>query len=96
MGISRLECICIRVRKKPRRKFWRRMMPGADALIRRLADSVDVRLRRMRYRGNIPTERVIETLREHGAQLPALKPLDVLLRATDGLRAKYSSATDAE
>ena len=34
--------------------------------------------------GNIPTERVIETLRERGAQLPALKPLDVLLRATDG------------
>ena len=30
--------------------------------------------------GNIPTERVIETLRKRGAELPALKPLDVLLR----------------
>ena len=46
--------------------------------------------------GNIPTERVIETLRKRGAELPALKPLDVLLRATEGLRSKYSSATDAD
>src|SRR6195256_3740336 len=32
--------------------------------------------------GNIPTETVIETLRGREAQLPALKPLDTLLRAT--------------
>jgi len=46
--------------------------------------------------GNIPTEQVIDALRGRGAALPALKPLDVLLRATDGLRAKYSSATEAD
>ena len=46
--------------------------------------------------GNIPTEVVIETLRRHGAVLPPLKPLDVLLKATDGLRAKYTSATAAD
>ena len=46
--------------------------------------------------GNIPTERVIEALRAHGAQLPPLKPLDVLLKATDGLRAQYTNSTAAD
>ena len=46
--------------------------------------------------GNIPTERVIEALRGHGAQLPPLKPLDVLLKATDGLRAQYTNSTAAD
>jgi len=46
--------------------------------------------------GNIPTEVVIEALRGRGAELPPLKPLDVLLKATDGLRAKYTSATAAD
>jgi len=36
--------------------------------------------------GNIPTERVIETLKQRGAELPALKPLDSLLKATAVLR----------
>jgi len=46
--------------------------------------------------GNIPTETVIETLRGRGAQLPTLKPLDALLRATAeiGTRYKNSSAAD--
>lgn len=46
--------------------------------------------------GNIPTEKVIEVLRQHGAELPTLKPLDTLLKATGGLAAKYSEshATD--
>jgi len=46
--------------------------------------------------GNIPTETVIETLRGRGAQLPPLKPLDALLRATDEIGARYknSAATD--
>lgn len=46
--------------------------------------------------GNIPTERVLEALRARGADLPPLKPLDVLLKATDGLRAKYTDATAAD
>ena len=46
--------------------------------------------------GNIPTETVIEALRGCGAQLPALKPLDALVRASAeiGSRYKISSAAD--
>jgi hydroxymethylglutaryl-CoA lyase len=42
--------------------------------------------------GNIPTEKVIEALRQRGAQLPALKSLDTLLKATGGIAAKYSES----
>jgi hydroxymethylglutaryl-CoA lyase len=46
--------------------------------------------------GNIPTETVIETLRQRGADLPRLKPLDTLLKATGGLAAKYSGSHAAD
>jgi hydroxymethylglutaryl-CoA lyase len=46
--------------------------------------------------GNIPTERVIEALRQRGAQLPTLKPLDTLLKATGGIAAKYSDSHAAD
>ena len=46
--------------------------------------------------GNIPTETVIETLRKRGAQLPALKSLDALLRATAEIGARYKTSTDAD
>jgi hydroxymethylglutaryl-CoA lyase len=46
--------------------------------------------------GNIPTEKVIETLRQLGAELPMLKPLDNLLKATAGLAAKYSESHAAD
>jgi hydroxymethylglutaryl-CoA lyase len=46
--------------------------------------------------GNIPTEKVIETLRQRGAPLPRLKPLDTLLKATAGIRAKFSHAHAAD
>ena len=46
--------------------------------------------------GNIPTEKVIEALRQRGAQLPALKSLDTLLRATGGIAAKYSESQAAD
>ncbi|MGD0414527.1 MAG: hydroxymethylglutaryl-CoA lyase [Terriglobales bacterium] len=42
--------------------------------------------------GNIPTETVIETLRKRGAQLPALKPLDALLRATAEIGVRYKTS----
>ena len=42
--------------------------------------------------GNIPTEKVIETLGQLGAELPSLKPLDTLLKATNGLAAKYAES----
>jgi hydroxymethylglutaryl-CoA lyase len=42
--------------------------------------------------GNIPTEKVIETLKQRGAQLPTLKPLDSLLKATAGIGAKFASS----
>jgi hydroxymethylglutaryl-CoA lyase len=43
--------------------------------------------------GNIPTETVIETLRERGAQLPPLKSLDALSRATAEIGARYKAST---
>jgi len=46
--------------------------------------------------GNIPTERVFETLKQRGAELPALKPLDALLKATAGIGAKFSSSHAAD
>jgi hydroxymethylglutaryl-CoA lyase len=46
--------------------------------------------------GNIPTETVIETLRNCGAQLPSLKPLDALLRATVEIGARYKTSAAAD
>jgi hydroxymethylglutaryl-CoA lyase len=46
--------------------------------------------------GNIPTETVMETLRQRGADLPRLRPLDTLLKATGGLAAKYSESHAAD
>jgi len=46
--------------------------------------------------GNAPTERVIEALRARGAQLPTLKPLDTLLKATGGIAANYYESHAAE
>jgi hydroxymethylglutaryl-CoA lyase len=45
--------------------------------------------------GNIATEKVIEALTGRGAELPQLKPLDSLLKATAGIGAKFSNAHDA-
>src|SRR5579863_6299507 len=42
--------------------------------------------------GNIATEKVIEALKQRGAELPALKPLDTLLRATKEMEARYANA----
>ena len=46
--------------------------------------------------GNIPTEKVIATLTQRGAELPPLKPLDSLLKATAGIGAKFSSSRAAD
>lgn len=46
--------------------------------------------------GNIPTEKVIEALQQRGAELPVLKPLDALLKATAGIAAKYSASHAAD
>jgi len=46
--------------------------------------------------GNIPTETAIEALRSRGAQLPPLKSLDALLRATAEMSARYKTSTAAE
>jgi hydroxymethylglutaryl-CoA lyase len=46
--------------------------------------------------GNIPTEKVIEALSHKGAELPQLKPLDSLLRATAGIGARFSSSQAAD
>jgi hydroxymethylglutaryl-CoA lyase len=39
--------------------------------------------------GNIATETVIDVLRKQGAQLPPIKPLDVLLKATAEIGSRY-------
>ena len=44
--------------------------------------------------GNIATETVIETLRSHGAQLPQLKSLDALARASAEIGARYKASTE--
>jgi hydroxymethylglutaryl-CoA lyase len=46
--------------------------------------------------GNIATETVLEALRVRGAELPALKPLDALLKASEGIGAKYSHSSAAD
>jgi hydroxymethylglutaryl-CoA lyase len=46
--------------------------------------------------GNIPTEKLLEALRERGAELLALKPLDSLIRASGGIGAKYSNSSAAD
>jgi hydroxymethylglutaryl-CoA lyase len=46
--------------------------------------------------GNVATEKVIEALRGRGAELPTLKPLDTLLKATGGIAAKYSESNAAD
>jgi hydroxymethylglutaryl-CoA lyase len=46
--------------------------------------------------GNLATETVIETLRGCGAQLPPLKPLDALLRASAEIGARYKISTGAD
>jgi hydroxymethylglutaryl-CoA lyase len=42
--------------------------------------------------GNLPTEKVIEALNGRGATLPALKSLDVLLRASAEIGSRYTNS----
>jgi hydroxymethylglutaryl-CoA lyase len=46
--------------------------------------------------GNIATEKVLEALKQRGAELPALKPLDVLLRITAEIGARYTASSAAD
>jgi hydroxymethylglutaryl-CoA lyase len=46
--------------------------------------------------GNIPTEKVLEALQQRGAILPALKPLDTLLRVSTELGARYTNSSAAD
>jgi hydroxymethylglutaryl-CoA lyase len=46
--------------------------------------------------GNIPTEKLLEALRQRGVQLPSLRPLDALLKATAEIGARYKNATAAD
>jgi hydroxymethylglutaryl-CoA lyase len=46
--------------------------------------------------GNIATEKVLEALRGKGAPLPELKSLDALLKASEGIGAKYSHSSAAD
>ena len=46
--------------------------------------------------GNIPTEKVLEALQQRRATLPALKPLDTLLRVSTELGARYTDSSAAD
>ena len=46
--------------------------------------------------GNIPTEVMIAALKQRDAQLPPLKPLDALLRASAEIGARYSVSHAAD
>src|ERR1700675_3059699 len=46
--------------------------------------------------GNIATEKVVEALQQRGSELPALKSLDVLLRITAELGARYTESAAAD
>jgi len=46
--------------------------------------------------GNIPTEAVIEALRRRDAELPRLKPLDALLKATAEIGVRFSNSREAD
>jgi len=46
--------------------------------------------------GNIATEKVVDALTARGTALPPLKPLDVLLRATTEIGARYGNSTAAD
>jgi hydroxymethylglutaryl-CoA lyase len=46
--------------------------------------------------GNIATETVIAALRQRGAELPRLKPLETLVKATAGIGAKFSDSHTAD
>jgi len=46
--------------------------------------------------GNIPTEKVLEALGQHGVQPPITRSLDSLLKATAGIAAKYTSSSAAD
>jgi len=46
--------------------------------------------------GNIATEKVVEALRKRGAELPRMKSLDTLLKATGGIAARYSESDAAD
>jgi hydroxymethylglutaryl-CoA lyase len=46
--------------------------------------------------GNIPTEKLLEALAQTGAQLPPLKPLDALLRASAEIGARYAASHAAD
>jgi len=46
--------------------------------------------------GNIPTEKVLAALQQCGAQLPAIKPLDTLLRISTEIGARYTASHAAD
>jgi hydroxymethylglutaryl-CoA lyase len=46
--------------------------------------------------GNIPTETVIEALRVRSAELPALKSLDALVRASTEIGSRYKTSSTAD
>ncbi|MFZ1918007.1 MAG: hydroxymethylglutaryl-CoA lyase [Terriglobales bacterium] len=43
--------------------------------------------------GNVATEEIVQPLRERGAELPALKPLDALMKASAEIASRYNTSS---
>ena len=71
---------------------WPPMTPAAAASIPPLAGWEDVRLRRMRWWETFRPRKFWRRCSKRGAELPALKPLDALLRVTAEIGAKYTGS----
>ena len=46
--------------------------------------------------GNIPTETLLDALRQRGVQLPSLRPLDALLKASAEIGSRYKTSAAAD
>jgi len=46
--------------------------------------------------GNIPTEKVLDALKQRDVAVPALKPLETLLRVSTEIGARYTSSSAAD
>ena len=96
MTISRLECTCTAVPSRPAEKVVAAYDAGCRRFDSALGGLGGCPFAQDALVGNIATEKVFEALTQRGAELPALKPLDVLLRATAEIGARYTASAAAD
>jgi len=82
---------CTAARTRPREKILAAYDAAAAASIPHWEASAVALLPRMRWWVILRLKPLLQTLQQRGAELPALKPLDSLLRATVRNRSKIHS-----